>query len=103
MMTEEKNPNLLKGSRIDVTFVTPDTERDFSFTTDTMLMEEAIGKMMITMRACIERYVPTIPSNFSYCVKSVTMPLNVLKDMVPINIEDYSEQSGCQGKVTENT
>ena len=92
MMTEEKKPNLQKGSRIDVTFVTPDTERDFSFTTDTMLMEEAIGKMMITMRACIERYVPTTPNNFSYCVKSVTTPLSVLKDMDLKNIEDSSEQ-----------
>ena len=88
MMTEEKNLNLLKGSRIDVMFATPNTERGFYFITNTILTEEVIGKMMTTMQACIERYVET-PDNFYYFVKSVIMPLNVLKDMDLRNIEDY--------------
>lgn len=102
MMIESKKPNLLKGSRIDVTFATPNTEKGFYFITDTILTEEAIGKMMTTMQACIERYVET-PDNFYYFVKSVIMQSNVLKDMDLRNIEDCSEQSGCQSKVSENT
>ena len=91
MMTEQKKPNLQKGSRIDVTFATPNTEKGFYFITDTILTEEVIGKMMTTMQACIERYMGT-PSNFYYFVKNVIMHSNVLKDMDLKNIEDSSEQ-----------
>ena len=90
-MSEKSKPSLQKDSRIDVTFATPNMERAFCFTTDFIPTEELIGKMIITMRACIERYIPT-PLSFSYSVKNVIMPLNVLKDMDLKNIEDYSGQ-----------
>ena len=96
MMTEEKKADSSGVIEVDVTFVSKDIMgKGSSFTTSGIVKEALLGEMMTTIYEFMMKYGLTQSSSSSF-VQSVIMPLNVLKDMVPINIEDYSEPSSCR-------
>ena len=97
MVSETKKNDYHEFTSLNATYVIKDTNgKRSSFTICGILPMALITDLKTTIHDYIQMS-SLILSSSSYSAQSVTMPLSVLKDMVPTNIEDYSEPSNYRG------